>query len=683
MRCAVILCCWLLALGWIATVRSDDGIALSRATLAARVAELERANDLSRFRDAETWSTQREQLRDQLVEMLGLPPLASRESALHAQTTGHLQTDTIAVERLHFQSLPGLYVTGNLYRPLTASGRLPAILYVCGHGQVKPNGISLGNKTHYQHHPAWFAEHGYVCLAIDTIQLGEIEGIHHGLYRYDRWDWPSRGYTPAGVEAWNALRAFDYLTSRDDVDSERLGITGRSGGGATSWFAAAIDPRIAVAVPVAGITDLRDHVLGECVRGHCDCMYLVNRYGWDYSTLAAMIHPRACLIGNTDEDPIFPLDGVVRVHAQMRHVYRLQSKDHLGIHWTTGGHNDTQELQLGCFVWFDRFLQGERRVITQPASPAFEKAQLRVFDAIPSDERVTTVQDWFVPLAAPVAPNSTEAWMEMQSNLARELAECVDGRVPMGELGDVRTQVDTKPEPVFEASVGSIHGVAWDIPVAPGSRCRIVRWSNRDQTPSNHVRLIVADTARWQLLEDFPALASRDRNASEWSDWQKRAGLAGMNEDCVWIFPEARGPWAWPAEDPNKTGLHLKRSYLLCGWSLEGRQIAGIVAALKHLGEQNPNASWELVSESETSMHTLHAALLSPIPLQKVTLGVLPASYRDGFAVMGILRTADVPQFLAAVADRFPTSIDPQSPIDLAYLHAVERVVGRTLLNPR
>ncbi|MFN7731371.1 MAG: hypothetical protein ACK5OB_05690, partial [Pirellula sp.] len=131
MRFAVILCWWLLALGWIATVRGDDGIALSRATLAARVAELERANDLSRFRDAETWSTQRERLRDQLVEMLGLPPLVSRDSALHAQTTGHLQTDTIAVEKIHFQSLPGLYVTGNLYRPLTASGRLPAILYVC------------------------------------------------------------------------------------------------------------------------------------------------------------------------------------------------------------------------------------------------------------------------------------------------------------------------------------------------------------------------------------------------------------------------------------------------------------------------------------------------------------------------------------------------------------------------
>ena len=140
------------------------------------------------------------------------------------------------VENLHFQSQPGLYVTGNLYRPKKIEGKLPAILYLCGHGGVKKDGVSYGNKVHYQHHGAWFARHGYVCLTIDSLQLGEIEGIHHGTYQYDMWWWLNRGYTPAGVEAWNCIRALDYLQSRADVDPEKLGVTGRSGGGAYSWW---------------------------------------------------------------------------------------------------------------------------------------------------------------------------------------------------------------------------------------------------------------------------------------------------------------------------------------------------------------------------------------------------------------------------------------------------------------
>ena len=95
---------------------------------------------------------------------------------------------------------------------------LPAILYVCGHANVVEDGVSLGNKTGYQHHGVWFARHGYVCLVIDTIQLGEIRGEHHGTYKLGRWWWTSRGYTPAGVEAWNGIRALDYLETRPEVD---------------------------------------------------------------------------------------------------------------------------------------------------------------------------------------------------------------------------------------------------------------------------------------------------------------------------------------------------------------------------------------------------------------------------------------------------------------------------------
>lgn len=110
-----------------------------------------------------------------------------------------------------FSRYPGLYITANLYLPDRKIDKpLPTILYVCGHGGVKKDGVSFGNKTSYHHHGIWFA-HDYACLIIDTLQLGEIEGEHHGTYNLNKWWWMARGYTSAGVEAWNCMRALDYL----------------------------------------------------------------------------------------------------------------------------------------------------------------------------------------------------------------------------------------------------------------------------------------------------------------------------------------------------------------------------------------------------------------------------------------------------------------------------------------
>ena len=85
--------------------------------------------------------------------------------------------------------------------------------------------------------------------------------------------------------------------------------------------------RIKVAVPVAGITDLHNHVVDGCVEGHCDCMFFVNTYRWDYPAVAALAVPRPLLIANCDKDTIFPLDGVSRLYWKVRGVYGLGKQD--------------------------------------------------------------------------------------------------------------------------------------------------------------------------------------------------------------------------------------------------------------------------------------------------------------------------------------------------------------------
>src|SRR5689334_16676422 len=123
------------------------------------------ADCLSNIKTLEDWTSRRAEYRRQLAEMLGLWPEPPRTD-LHPVVTGKIDHGDYTVERLQFRSRPGLYVTANLFVPAKLEGkRVPAILYVCGHSPMKQkDGTPLGNKTAYQHHAAWFARNGYVCL---------------------------------------------------------------------------------------------------------------------------------------------------------------------------------------------------------------------------------------------------------------------------------------------------------------------------------------------------------------------------------------------------------------------------------------------------------------------------------------------------------------------------------------
>src|SRR6266508_1498423 len=239
---------------------------------------------LTDIRTPEYWKKQRPELRRQLLEMLGLDPLPAR-TALKAEITGRLEHNDYRIEKIVFQSRPGLYVTGNFYVPNRSAGPLPTILYLCGHSPHP-----LGAKVEYQDRAIWFAAHGYLCLVLDTLEFGEVAGIHHGTHDLNMWHWLSLGYTPAGTEVWNAMRALDYLETRPEVDPKRFGVTGRSGGGAQSWFLAAADDRPQCIIPVAGIVDLQAQVCEGypgrlqkgAIAGHCDCMFMVNSYRWDF-----------------------------------------------------------------------------------------------------------------------------------------------------------------------------------------------------------------------------------------------------------------------------------------------------------------------------------------------------------------------------------------------------------------
>ena len=605
------------------------------------------ARPLAEIKTLRDWTDRRTQYREELFEMLGLSPRPEKTD-LKATITGRVEHDEFTVEKIHFQSLPGLYVTALLYVPKNLTGRAPAILYGCGHANVKDGQASLGNKVGYQHHGEWFARHGYVCLAIDTIQLGELEGVHHGTRRFGQFWWNSRGYTPAGVEAWNGLRALDYLQSRPEVDPDKIGMTGRSGGGAYTWYTAALDDRIKVAVPVAGITDLHNHVVDGVVKGHCDCMFMVNTYRWDYAKLAALLAPRPLLLANSDKDTIFPLDGVLRVHGELARLYALhKASDKLGLLITEGPHKDTQDLQVPAFRWFNRWLKGEPdKLVSVAAEKLFEPKQLRVFPvgAHPGDERTTKIHETFVPLAAPALPTDAAAWAQQRAAWLQALREKSFRGWPAAEDPLALARRDATAAPAAET---------WDFVTQGPVRLAFTVQRPAGGAPVKRVLLYVLDRD-----EAIPAAPT---------------GLA--DTAVVRFFPRGLGPTAsaLAAADQNE----VRRRYQLLGQTADSMRVWDIrraVAALR-TRELFGDAPIYLSGVRDQAVNALYASLFID-GLASVELIAPPASHMAGPDYLNVLRFLDVPQAAAMAAERQPVKWTQSSREDWSWTTKAAQALG-------
>jgi dienelactone hydrolase len=603
----------------------------------------------------EKWKARERTDREALFDMLGLNPLPDK-SDLKATVTGKVERANFTVEKVHFQSRPQLYVTGNLYLPKNLDKPAPAILYLCGHGAVKKGDTSYGNKVTYQHHGAWFAEHGYVCFIIDSLQLGEIEGIHHGTHRYNMWWWNAVGYTPAGVEAWNCIRALDYLETRPEVDRERMGATGRSGGGAYSWWIAALDDRIKAAAPVAGITDLRNHVIDGVVEGHCDCMYISNGKQWDYANVAALVAPRPLLIANSDSDRIFPLDGVLRVYEKTRNIYKLYgAAEKLGLQISPGPHKDTQELQMAAFKFFDKHLRGQERAIDRAATKQFEPEELRVFDTLPTDQKNTTIHESFTrQFEPPAAPNSSGRWATLRQQSEQALQD-VFAYWPREFLGNV------PPRVVFSESQDGVRLTGYEVTVHEGLTLPLFQLEPASRERAAGAELEVLDDAAWQkslaaLAVKFAAPLEAYRppqdDEAAWASVKERL----EKRDLFFFAPRNHGPTATIADTRAQT--QLRRRYMLLGESLEGMQTWDVLRAMQTIGSIGEGSVRELHirAKGDLAAAALYASLRQGLPAS-LELTSPPASHRTGAPLFHVLRRIDMPQAVALAAARSPVKL--------------------------
>ena len=563
----------------------------------------------------EAWDAVRPRLMREYRDMLGIE--GKQKTPLRATVAGTVKRDGVAIEKLHFQSMPGLYVTGNLYRPLAPKGKLPAILYVCGHSGRGRD----GNKTAFQDHGMWFARHGYVCLIIDTLQLGEVKGIHHGTYKLGKWHWHSRGYTPAGVEAWNGIRAIDYLQSRKDVDGERIGVTGISGGGAVTLWIAAADERVKVAVPVSGMSDLRSYVVDKVINGHCDCMFMANLYGWEWTTIAALVAPRPLLFANSDNDRIFPMDGNRRISERLRKCYKMLGKpENFDDYVSKGGHDYRPDLRLAVFRFIDKHLKGEKRKLEDAADKPLPGTDLRVFptDAdLPKDSINHKIDEVFIPVAKPVVP-------AVKYDVFRA----------------------GKMHAVGQGSFGNVPAA---FPLAKEDRQRIV--------------IAGGDQARVLIWVALDGVKKAEKVAREMA---KRANAGTL----IVLAPRGSGGTAFTRKSPPNT---VERSLFLLGQTLDQGRVIDIDAewrrARKEMRNEFPaDRRWIVGGEGRAGILAAYVAI-GDMRIDEAILSHPPTTHLDGPHFPGILRSADIPEMLGLLASRKLTLIGAK---DKAFDHTAK-----------
>ena len=663
----------------------------------------------------EDWLAKKDEYRRQLAEMLGLDPMPPRTD-LKPVKTGEFEHEGIIVEKLQFQAMPGLYVTANLFRPKVVEKPLPTILYVCGHANKSKDGISYGNKAGYEHHGVWYAKHGFVCLVIDTVELGEIHGEHHGTFSKGRFWWWSRGYTPAGVEAWQGIRALDYLETRPEVDKTRFGVTGRSGGGAYSWYIAALDERIKAAAPTAGITTLRNHVVDGCIEGHCDCMFMNNTYRWDYDKVAAMVAPRALCIVNTDKDNIFPIDGVFKIYQSTRRIYKLLGAEkNIGLQFAEGPHADTQPLNTGEFHWMTRILQGADAMSTldAPAVHSIPMENLRVFNELPKDERNTKLDESFVPMAAETkVPESGEEWGKQRDGWMGALREKA--------LAGIEEQSRRRHELPIQASIPQVSldlegaGLQMLLGFTLESEVRdeftdafwFLRPSSVKFEDLELVVLNVLDEQGWQefantYAHEFPDFfpqglkATPDKKAFE----QEKKMFENFKWGMAYVCPRGIGPTAWDrsadthvrhekqggeaakmneadrlrSREANvrvplaeKTRVQRLRRFYLLGQTLEGQQVWDVrcaIRALRSIEGLKDTKLWLQASRTQAAnalMASLFEENIARLDLHELPHSLMPTSMdKEGHPISGfepvylnMLKYLDLPQAAAMAAER-------------------------------
>jgi hypothetical protein len=417
-----------------------------------------------------------------------------------------------------------------------------------------------------------------------------------------------------------------------------------------------LDDRIKVAAPVAGLTDLQNQIVDGVVENHCDCMFHVNTWRWDYPLVAALAAPRPLLFCNSDKDRLFWLDGIVRTHAKVKSIYQLYgASDKLGLLITEGPHADTQDLQLPVFRWFNRFLKNEDPKIEMAALRLLSPEDLKVFTSLPADQINTRIAELFGPA------DTQSKTPDRSSGASDALVQKVRETAFRGWPEEIPTG---SPKQISQSTTDGVQFTAIEFESQKGVPLRVYLFNPAKQKPKA-LRLCILDEPDWKrwlpaVTTAFPAEFGKELSVSpvpaDNDKWLAlREAIIKGEQTLAFFAPRGVGLTAW-TDNPKKR-IHIRRRFMLLGQTLDGMRVWDIARAADAARRAVGLSKCNFEATGSMAVNALHASFFTD-DIDELRLQAMPASFRPGGNgpsapdYLSILKVWDLPQALEVAKQR-------------------------------
>lgn len=318
----------------------------------------ERVNFLTEKRKKEitieSWKAKRSELLDQLSYCIGLKNFSER-APLNAKEVGKIEKDGYFIEKIILESFKNIYISAHLYIPKKANFPAPAILHIPGHwmenGKMEPD---------IQRCCGGLAKLGFVVFNMDPLEQGErrIGWKNHG-----HLETLLVGITQIGMMIYENMKAIDYLQSREEVDGERIGMTGTSGGGFNTVYTSPFDERIKASAPICYTVTypgLLEGIKGYNWNGGNDLCnqipYVIDTL--TFSHLLALNAPRPLMTVNAKEDLNFPLNAAMEAYKEAKPFFDLYGPGLISQVIVPGGHGVGKNAREALYGFFSKYLKG-------------------------------------------------------------------------------------------------------------------------------------------------------------------------------------------------------------------------------------------------------------------------------------------------------------------------------------
>lgn len=606
-----------------------------------------REGKISQIKTKDELLQRQAEVRHTMWDILGPFP---EKTPLNAKITSTVKKNGYCVENVIYESLPGFYVTASLFIPAKVKKPAPAILFCSGHS------TGVYRLPLYQQPLLNLVKKGFIVLAIDPIGQGERLQYYNPVTSEStiggstkEHSFPSTqvfliGKSIARYFLWDGIRGIDYLVSRKEVDPERIGVHGLSGGGTQTAYISALDNRVAASAPAGYITSYRRLMESVGPQDGEQNFYHGISSGIDHADFIEIRAPKPTLIMATTRD-FFSIQGSRETYSEVKRIYELFGKsENVEITEDDYGHGYTKKNREAMYAFFQKHLQ-------HPGSPAEEEVEFVTAQELQKTSTGQLSTSLGGETVFSLNRKETESLItELQTarnDLNKHLSRILDSAK---KLSGYR-EPSVINEPVF---TGRIHRENYII------EKYFVK--GEGDYPIPYLLMIPARPGDKALIYLHPSGKSAGANVGGEMEWFVRNGFTVLAPDMIGIGEMGPGIFKGDA-DIDSVSFNLWYTSTLIGRSIVGIR-AGDVVRLAGILKKNNNISEVYgIARKEMAPVLLHAAVFDP-DIKRIAL-IEPYSSYQSIAmnrfynpefvhsiVPGALKAYDLPDLAAGLAPR-------------------------------